>query len=101
MWIPSILKSAARKVAPETPRAGILVITPDDRFFYSLFAVSLDMGWTIRRARTFESAWKGLRSQPVPVVIYDERLPQVDWRDALRTFSAFPGAPRCCSPSLK
>ena len=91
MWIPSILKASAKKRTGNS--AGILVVTGDDRLFYSLFAVSLDIGWSIRRARTFEEAWKGLNSQPPPVVIYEERLPRVDWRDALRSFSSFPGHP--------
>ena len=89
MWSPSIFKADAKK--PAGNRGGILVVTGDDRLFYSLFAASLDIGWSLRRARTFEEAWKGLRSQPAPVVVYDERLPRVDWRDALRSFSSFPG----------
>jgi hypothetical protein len=93
MWIPSILKAAARKEVPETGRAEVLVITRDDRLFYSLFAVSMDIGWGIRRARTFEEAWQGLRSRPVQVVVYDECLPRFNWQDALRSFSAFPGHP--------
>jgi hypothetical protein len=48
----------------------------------------------IRRARTFEEAWQGLRWQPVQVVVYDGCLPQCDWKDAFRSFSAFPGHPR-------
>jgi hypothetical protein len=90
MWISSLLKAAQR---PSASRTGILVITADDRLFYSVFAASLEIGWNIHRARTVEEAWKGLQAQPVPVVIYDSRLPRVDWRDALRSFSAFPSHP--------
>jgi DNA-binding NarL/FixJ family response regulator len=105
MWISSIFRATAKRTvnpsfgaeyrqAAETRRIEVLVVTRDDRLFYSLFAVSMDIRWVIRRARTFEEAWQGLRWQPVQVVVYDGCLPQCDWKDALRSFSAFPGHPR-------
>jgi hypothetical protein len=81
----------AGTIADERP--GVMVITRDDGFYYSLFSVSLEIGWSIHRARSVERAWEGLHSQPVPVVVYDERLPCDDWREGLRSCGAFPGHP--------
>jgi DNA-binding response OmpR family regulator len=89
MWIPSIFKSD--KGAANRPE--ILVITVDDKLYYALFSVSIDIGWTIRRARTAEGAWRDLRSNPAAIVVYDARLPSGDWQDDLRSFSTFPRRP--------
>jgi hypothetical protein len=76
-----------------TSEAGVLVITADDRFYYSLFSVCLDMDWNIRRARSAGRAHEELRSRPVPVVVYDERLPWGDWREDLRSVSSLAERP--------
>lgn len=64
-----------------------MVITVDDRLYYSLLSVSLDMGWKIRRVRTVEQAREGLPFCAAPIVVFDERLPRADWREALREFN--------------
>ncbi len=82
-----------QEIEQERGRAGILVITADDRFYYSLLSVAIDIGWTIQRSRTVEGAWQGFRPQAVPIVVYDERLPGADWRDDLRALSLCPARP--------
>jgi DNA-binding response OmpR family regulator len=97
MWISSIFGAArngkGRCQAEKAVRPGILVITVDDRLYYWLFSISIDIGWSIRRARTVEEAREDFSSRPMPVVVYDERLPRADWRNGLRRLSAFPEHP--------
>src|ERR1017187_9497647 len=97
MWISSIFGTARNGKGQRQPekaaRPGILVITVDDRLYYSLLSVSIEIGWNIRRARTVEDAWEGFCSRPMPVVVYDERLPRADWPTALRRLSTLPEHP--------
>ena len=72
---------------------GVLAITSDDRLFYLILSASIDLSWKITRARTIERAFELCSSQPAPVIIYDECLPDVDWRDALPVVTGFPEHP--------
>jgi hypothetical protein len=106
MWLPARFRSAnddsdvrgASEIVPteegsvaRQPR--LLAITSDDRLYYLLLSASIDLGWKITRARTMERAFELCCSQPAPLVIYDERLPGVDWREALPGVIGFPGHP--------
>jgi hypothetical protein len=99
MWIPNVLKNSRHDAKPSAEPGGsaeapgVLVVTLDDRLYYSIFPVAADLGWTIRRARSFEDAWKELHSGRLPLVIYDEHLPGTDWEGDLRSFSTFPARP--------
>jgi hypothetical protein len=91
VWFSSVLGIAANSAkgytSLEPPRQdrriepGLLAITADDRFYYSLLSVCLSIGWRVRRARSTEVAREELRTRPMPVVVYDERLPSGNWRN--------------------
>lgn len=107
MWIPVRFRTAqterlidsrsgAQMAEPdrcETPRPGVLAITSDDRLYYLLLSASLDLRWKITWARTLERALEVCRLHPIPLVIYDERLPGPDWRDVLPEISRLPDRP--------
>ncbi len=82
-----------QRKAEKPPDPCILVVTTDDRLYYWLFSVSLDLGWNIQRAPSIEVARQCLRGQPLSVVVYDERLPRADWPSDLCRLSAFAEQP--------
>jgi hypothetical protein len=107
MWIPARFRTA-RTDSPvdrrreeqtwkpdrrETHLPGVLAITSDDRLYYMLLSASLDLHWKITWARTLEQALALCRLHPIPLVIYDERLPGIDWREALPGIGGLPGRP--------
>ena len=51
------------------------MVTADDKFYYGLLSLSIDLGWSIRRARNLLRATEHLSAHPPPIVIYDKRLP--------------------------
>lgn len=71
----------------------ILAITSEDRLFYLLLSASIDLGWKIVWARSIERACDLYFTQPTPLVIYDQRLPGIDWREGVARIAAFPGDP--------
>ena len=91
MWIPSVFRAAVSErspnVARQTGAPGVLVVTADDKFYYLLLSLAIDLGWGIRRARNLGSAAEQMTSHPMPIVVYDERLPYSHWRDGLRALS--------------
>jgi hypothetical protein len=97
MWIPAVFRSAPSERIPAAPgntcQPGVLVVTADDKFYYGLLSLAIDLGWSIRRARNLQLATKHLTSHPIPVVIYDERLPYSAWRDGLRALAAVEARP--------
>jgi hypothetical protein len=106
MWLPARFRSAddesngrgANEIARIEGRVAarqpsVLAITSDDRLYYLLLSASIDLGWKITRARTIERALELGCSQPTPLVIYDERLPGAEWREALPGLTGFPDQP--------
>jgi CheY-like chemotaxis protein len=107
MWIPVRFRTAhTERVADrrpekqtlerdrrETPLPSVLAVTSDDRLYYLLLSASIDLHWKITWARTLERALELYRSQPIPLVIYDQRLPGLDWRDVLPEISRLPDHP--------
>jgi hypothetical protein len=97
MWIPSVFRPAASERSPnstrETGAPGVLVVTADDKFYYLLLSLAIDLGWGIRRARNLLSAAEQTASHPMPIVVYDERLPYSHWRDGLRALGSLEARP--------
>lgn len=92
MWIPSVFRTAVSQrsanVTHQSGAPGVLVITADDKFYYLLLSLAIDLGWGIRRARNLGSAVEQMTSHPMPVVVYDERLPYSHWRDGVRALGS-------------
>jgi len=113
MWIPARFKTANIESPAGEPQQeqvqgrrealvpGLLAITSDDRLYYLLLSASIDLNWKIAWARTLERAFELCRSQRMPLVIYDERLPGVDWRDALWELSDLPDHPAVLLAALE
>jgi hypothetical protein len=97
MWIPSVFRLAVSERSPnltrQTGAPGVLVVTADDKFYYLLLSLAIDLGWSILRARNLVSAEEHMTSHPMPIVVYDERLPYSHWRDGLRALSSLGGRP--------
>jgi hypothetical protein len=97
MWIPSVFRLAVTERSPDHARRtrtpGVLVVTADDKFYYLLLSLAIDLGWGIRRARNLVSAGQQMASHPMPIVVYDERLPYSQWRDGLRALGSREGHP--------
>ncbi len=92
MWIPAVFRTALTERRPNVPRQtgapGVLVVTADDKFYYLLLSLAIDLGWSIRRARNLVLAAEQMTSHPMPVVVYDERLPYSHWRDGVRALGS-------------
>ncbi len=97
MWIPSVFRPAVSERSPNATRQtgapGVLVVTADDKFYYLLLSLAIDLGWGIRRARNLLSAADHMASHPMPIVVYDERLPYSHWRDGLRALGSLEARP--------
>jgi hypothetical protein len=107
MWIPARFRTARTECPVDRPREektlgrdrrethlpGVLAITSDDRLYYMLLSASIDLHWKITWARTLERALELCRLSPIPLVIYDERLPGIDWREALPGIVGLPDRP--------
>jgi hypothetical protein len=97
MWLPSVFRSAVTERNPNVARQavapGVLVVTADDKFYYLLLSLAIDLGWSIRRARNLVNAAEHLSSHPMPVVVYDERLPYSHWRDGMRALGSLEARP--------
>lgn len=72
---------------------GVLALTADDRLYYLLLSASIDLGWRIRWARTVRRAFELCCASPTPLVVCDERLPGLDWREALPDLAKLPDHP--------
>ena len=97
MWIPSVFRPAVSERSPNAPRQtgapGVLVVTADDKFYYLLLSLAIDLGWGIRRARNLVTAAQHMTAHPMPIVVYDERLPYSHWRDGVRALGLFEAHP--------
>ncbi len=99
MWVPARFRTAAPdelvQVAQrlETDPPEVLAITSEDRMYYLLLSASIDLGWKIAWARTVGRAFELYRVRPRPLVIFDERLPGADWREALPGIGSLPHHP--------
>jgi hypothetical protein len=107
MWISDWFRAPDIKSLAGAPRSSpaqnlelgtnrvprLVVITSDDRFYYMLLSASIDLHWKITWARSIRRAFECCCSQATPLVILDERLPGVDWREALPCTSEFPDHP--------
>ncbi len=71
----------------------ILAITSEDRLFFLLLSASIDLGWKIVWARSIERACDLYSMRQTPLVVYDQRLPGIDWREGLARIAGFPGNP--------
>ncbi len=97
MWIPSVFRTAVSErsanVTRRTGAPGVLVVTADDKFYYLLLSLTIDLGWGIHRARNLLSAAEHMASHPMPIVVYDERLPYSHWRDGVRALGSLEARP--------
>ncbi len=97
MWIPSVFRAAVSERSPNVSRQtgapGVLAVTADDKFYYLLLSLAIDLGWGIRRARNLGTAAEQMNSHPMPIVVYDERLPHSQWRDGLRGLASLEARP--------
>jgi hypothetical protein len=107
MWMPNrfrtisagpAISDPADELVPKGERRpsrlpGILAITADDRLYYVLLSASIDLGYRISWARTIDRAFELCLLQPMPIIVIDQSLPGVDWREVLPGISRFPDHP--------
>jgi len=71
-------------VSPRTNAlVRVVVITADDRFHSFVRDIAATGEWTVFRALTIEQALAILRSESVPLVIYDGDTADTHWREAI------------------
>jgi CheY-like chemotaxis protein len=90
MWIAEIFNRGSRRPdhVPE-----VLAITCDHRLYYLLLSASIELHWKITWARSIGRAHEICRKRPRSLIVHDQQLPGVDWRDALEKISGFPERP--------
>jgi CheY-like chemotaxis protein len=89
MWLPARPRGGAEPAA--TP--SVLALTSDDRLYCQLLSAAIDPGWKITWARSIVRAFELCCAQPRPLVVCDQCLPGMDWRDALRSATTLPDHP--------
>jgi hypothetical protein len=102
MWLPARFREdrsecvTSLRLPRESRRGlapGVIALTSDDRLYYLLLSASIDLGWKISWARTIERAFELSCSGPMPLMVCDERLPGINWREALPAIAGFPDHP--------
>lgn len=88
---PDFVSPAASRVRPD-PR--VLAVTADVAFYAGVLGAGTDARWRIDWARSLGRAVETCALKAVPLVIYDTKLPGVDWQWALDCFAAIPHAPK-------
>jgi len=81
-------------IAEAEPSAGVLAVTADLRFYSGILDVATSDRWRSRWARTLDRAVEVCTLESLPVIIYDVRLPGVDWTQAFDALSRLPNRPR-------
>jgi hypothetical protein len=67
---------------------GILAITADLGFYSSVLSAAGSCGWSADWGTSMNRGLEICGSKPIQIVIYDQNLPGVDWRDALNCLNA-------------
>lgn len=88
---PDWLEPARSRVRP---RPHVLTVTADVAFYAAVLGTGTDSRWRIDWVRSLRRAIETCRGKVIPVVIYDTKLPYVDWRRALDCFAAVPHPPK-------
>lgn len=80
----------------------VLAITADLGFYSGVLSAATSAGWRTEWARTLNRATEICRLKSPPIVIYDSKLPGVDWEWAFECLSSVPNRPRMllAAPSI-
>ena len=88
---------------PETDRQPrVLAVTADLCFYSGVLNAATSVRWRAEWARTLARAIGICRLKPPPIVIYDSRLPGVEWSWAFEQLGAVASRPRMllAAPSI-
>lgn len=72
----------------------ILAITADIGFYSRVLGAAYQWRWSADWASTMNWGLKVCGSKPIDIVVYDRDLPDVDWREGLRSLSRLAAPPR-------
>jgi hypothetical protein len=81
---------------------GVLAVTADIRFYAGVLNATSSTRWRTQWARTLGRAVEICRLESMPIVIYDSRLPDVEWDWAFDLMNAVPNHRRIllAAPSI-
>lgn len=71
----------------ENSTVRLLAITSDDFFYSMLVNVGSTCGWEVRRAGSIQEGLALVRTQHLPLVIFDWNESEHDWRDGIGRLS--------------
>lgn len=77
------MTAASVQLPDPSRRVSVLLISPDSRDHTLLRHVFNHSNWILHECRTAEDGLRYLARHPVPVVITEERLGEVDWKAVL------------------
>jgi DNA-binding response OmpR family regulator len=92
--LPARGESGERERAPGPLCPRVLVVSADVRFYADVLSAVNSRVWQADWARSLESAVEVSKAGAIPIVVYDENLPDVDWRDAFRRLAQLTHCPR-------
>ena len=71
----------------------ILLISCDEEYWDEWRRIFNSRGWGLECVPTLEDALNTLRTRPVPVVVYDSKAADEDWREVLSALRDLPDRP--------